>query len=663
MKKYFLFLILSAVSLAQLKPVESKVIEATVFKDRAMVTRSTDVNLQKGENTIVFSDLTTDIKDESVRISATGNGEIKILDVKVEQKFTTEIRKDKINELQKKIDELKKEMQVAFDQIAIYESKKQFIESLKAESVKYANQKILSSTSSTKEWNDILNFVDSNLKEIFTGIQKENAKRNDIEEQIKTLQLTMNQSQSNEQKNYKEIIVKIDVNMNTKAEIKASYIVNGASWYPIYDARVDSKSKQVELSFFGMIQQSTGEDWNNIKLTFSTADPLSVKSLPKLEPWFLDINPLPYSNNTINIRGGRMDEVQYIAGGYSASYNQNWGLPKGMGAISGYITDAETGEPIIGANVVINGTTIGSATDANGKYYIPNVKVGTYNIKIVYIGYKSASANINVREKYIVNMNVPLNAENIVLDEVVVTSERPLIQKDMTSSSRVIDYDANGNTLEPPIYSDVKAKDLSTTFELNTKNTIPSDNSPHKVTIAINSLPIDFSYTSIPKILPKVYVKGKVVNKNDYPLLEGEINIFVENEFVNRTFLNTIVPTDTLELTLGIDESIKCEKILKNKFVESKGLFDGSKMITYDYEIKITNNRKTAESISIYDQCPISRNEKIKTELLIPKDLEDKMNDKKELNWDLKLSPGEVKIIPLKFTVQFPNNVSVFGLE
>jgi len=661
MKKYFLFLILSAVSLAQLKPVESKVIEATVFKDRAMVTRSADVNLQRDENTIIFSELTTDIKDESVRISAAGNGEIKILDVKVERKFTTEIRKESSNELQKKIDALRSEMLIASDQIAIYDSKKQFIESLKAESVKYANQKILSSTNSTKEWNDILSFVDKNLKEIYSGIREQAAKRTKLDEEIKAIQLTMNQSKDIEQKNYKEIIVKISTSQNTKAEIQASYIVNNASWYPVYDARVDSKSKQVELDFFGMVHQSTGEDWKDIKLTFSTADPLSVKSLPKLDPWFVDVAPLPYNNNYI--RGGRSDETVVQVGGYSATYDQNFGLPKGMGAITGYVTDAATGEQLIGANVVINGTSTGSATDINGKYYIPNVRVGNYNIQYSYIGYNRTNINIDIKEKHVTNLNVPLTQSDFLVGEVVVTSERPLVQKDMTSSMRVISDDETGYTGEPPIFSDVKAKDISTTFVINTKNTIPSDNSNHKVTIAIDNLPIDFSYTSIPKILPKVYVKGKAANKNDYPLLEGEINIFVDNDFVNRTFLNTIVPTDTLELALGIDESIKCEKILKNKFVETKGLFNGSKMITYDYEIKITNNRKTAEDISVYDQLPITRNEKIKTELLIPKDLEEKLNDKKELKWDLKLNAGESKIIPLKFTVEFPNNISVYGLE
>jgi len=644
----------------QVKPIESKVIEATVFKDRAMVTRSADVNLQKDENTIIFSELTTDIKDESVRISATGNGEIKILDVKVERKFTTEIRKDDTNALQKRIDALKAEMQVAYDQIAIYESKKQFIESLKAESIKYANQKILSSTNSTKEWNGILNFVDNNLKEIYSGIREQSAIRAKLDEEIKAIQLTMNQSQSVEQKNYKEIIVKIESSQNTKAEIQASYIVNSASWYPIYDARVDSKSKQVELDFFGMVHQSTGEDWKDIKLTFSTADPLSVKSLPKLDPWFVDVNPLPYNNN---LRNSRSNETQFQVGGYSATYDQNWGLPNGVGAITGYITDASTGEPLVGANVVINGTTIGSATDVNGKYYIASVNSGIYNVKVAYIGYETTSVNLEIKAKHIANLNVPLTQSDFAVEEFVITGNKPLIQKNMTSTNSVRIVDETAYTIESPIFSDVKAKDISTTFEINTKNTIPSDNSTHKVTIAINNLPIDFSYTSIPKVLEKVYVKGKAANKNDYPLLEGEINIFVDNEFVNRTFLNTVVPTDTLELALGIDESIKCEKILKNKFVESKGLFDGSKMITYDYEIKITNNRKTAEDISILDQLPISRNEKIKTELLIPKDLAEKLNDKKELKWDLKLNPGETKIIPLKFTIEFPNNINVYGLE
>ncbi|MDP2365616.1 MAG: mucoidy inhibitor MuiA family protein [Ignavibacteria bacterium] len=661
MKKYILLLFIPSICFAQLKPVESKVIEATVFKDRAMVTRSADVNLQKGENTIVFSELTTDIKDESVRISAKGNGEIKILDVKVERRFTAEIREEKINELQKKIDELNREMQISTDQLAVYDSKKSFIESLKAESVKYANQKILISTNSTKEWNDLLKFIDTNLNEIYKGIREESKKRAALDPEIRALKLTIDQTRKVEQRNFKEIIVKIDAAENSKAKIEASYIVNSANWYPIYDARVSSKTKQLELSFFAMMQQSTGEDWKDVKLTFSTADPLSVKSLPKLDTWFLDVNPLPQKKVDVLKTSG------VTQGNVNISYDQNFGLPKGQGAITGYVTDAETGEPLIGANVILEGTSLGSATDVTGKFYLTNIPAASYNLKASFVGYESYSIRMNVVEKNVANLNLSLAPSKISVGEVVVTSTRPLIQKSSTNSVRITTNDENDLQkdfkIELPVYSDVKAKDLSTTFELNTKNTIPSDNSPHKVTIAISNLPIEFSYTAIPKILPKVYLKGKVFNKNEYPLLEGEINIFVDNDFVNRTYMTTIVPTDTFEIALGIDESILCEKKLINRFLESKGLFGGSRSVTYDFEIKVINNRKTEESISVFDQLPVVMNEKIKIELITPSEKEVKLNQNHELVWQLKLNPGETKLIPLKFTVEFPNNVNVFGLE
>ena len=661
MKYLVNFLLLTGFSIGQIDPVESKVVEATVFKDRAMVTRSADVNLKKGENQIIFSGLTTDINDQSVRISAKGSGEIKILDVKVERRFTAEIRKEKISELQNKIDVLKNGMLISTDQIAIYDSKKEFIESLKAESVKYANQKILNSTNSTKEWNELLKFIDTNLKEIYNGIREEAAKRSAIDQEIKALQLTIDQSDGGEQKNYKEIIVKIDASQNSYAELQAAYVVSSANWFPLYDVRVDSKSKQAEFTFYGMMQQSTGEDWNDVKLTFSTADPLSIKSLPKLDPWFLDVNPLRY-NSSLPIRGFQGNENLFQVGGYEAqfgSYDQNWGLPNGMGAITGYITDVETGEPLIGANVLLVGTSYGSATDINGRYYLTNVPASNYNVKVSYIGYNNFAFNLIVKEKNVANVNIPLLQEGISVSEIVVTDTKPPLNKSTTNSSRIISEDVN----QLPVYSDVKAKDLSTTFELNTRNTIPSDNSPHKVTIAINNLPIEFSYTSIPKIIQKVYVKGKAANKNDYPLLAGEINVFVDNDFVNRSYINTVVPTDTLELALGIDESIKCEKILKNKFVESKGLFEGSKQITYEYEIKVTNNRKTEEIVAVFDQLPVAMNETIKIELITPTVEEKNLNQNKELVWNLKLNPGEIKTLPLKFTVESPNNVNVYGLE
>lgn len=656
MKRCFLFLILASVSFAQTKLIDSKVIAATVFKDRAMVTRSADIHLKKGENQVIFSGLTTDIKDETVRISTEGSSGIKILDVKVERKYTPEIRKEEMNDLTKQIDSLHREMQAATDQIAIYDSKKNFIESLKAESVKYANQKILLSINSTREWSDLLKFLETNFNEIYSGIRMQSAKRSELDAKIKALKLTMNKYEVDEPKNYKEIIVKLDVSENINAKVSASYMVNSASWYPIYDARVDTKTKMVEFTFYGMIRQSTGEDWNDIRLTFSTADPMSIKNLPELDPWYLDVVPLQYKSN---LNSDKLDNNSFKAGGYTAEYSQNWGLPSGTGTVSGYITDKETGEPIIGANVILEGSTFGSSTDINGRFYIPNVPIKSYKLTVSCVGYNTVPLNINVREKNIAQIDIPLEEIDYTLNEVVVTSERPPVEKYYTNAMAI----TTAGEITLPVYSDVRSKEFTTTFELNTSNTIPSDNSPHKVTIAMNIQPIEFEYTSLPKILPKVYLKGKVVNNNNYPLLEGEINIFMDNEFVNKTHLGIIVPTDTLALALGIDESIKCEKTLKNRFVESSGLFSGKKRVNYEFEIRVVNNRKTKESITVIDQPPISKNEKINVELIMPSEEEMKINADQELVWNLALNPGETKVLPLEFYIELPDKTNIYGLE
>jgi hypothetical protein len=420
-----------------------------------------------------------------------------------------------------------------------------------------------------------------------------------------------------------------------------------------------SEEKKVELSYFGMIQQSTGEDWDDIALTLSTAEPLSVKSLPELERWFVDTKPLPVKQNFTNYSPTKNLN-------YQITYDQNWGLPAGTGSITGYVIDKATGEAIVGANIILGGTNFGSATDVNGKFYIANVPVKQYNLTASYIGYQRANLSLNVTEKNIANLTLPLEVEPIQVSEiqvggyeVTITGERPLVEKNTTNSMRII----NSEPIQEVKYTNVYAKELSTSFEIPSKSFIPSDNSQHKVTIAINRSPVEYSYTSIPKIVPSVYLKGKIVNEKDYPLLHGDINVFVDNDFINRTHLNTIVPTDTLLLALGIDERIQVKKILINKYQESKGLLGGSKQITYEYEIQILNNRKTEESVLIYDQVPITMNEDIKVELIEPQKEITELGNENKLEWNIKLSPGEKVTIPIKYQIVFPNNLIIYGLE
>jgi hypothetical protein len=105
------------------------------------------------------------------------------------------------------------------------------------------------------------------------------------------------------------------------------------------------------------------------------------------------------------------------------------------GKISGKVTDAKTKEPLFGVNVIVQGTTYGAATDADGNYFIINIPPGTYNIKASLIGYSSITfSNVNVSVDQTTKMDIVMSEEAVELENVVVSATRPIVQKDLTST-------------------------------------------------------------------------------------------------------------------------------------------------------------------------------------------------------------------------------------
>ena len=105
------------------------------------------------------------------------------------------------------------------------------------------------------------------------------------------------------------------------------------------------------------------------------------------------------------------------------------------GKLSGKVTDKETGEPLIGANVMIDGTLMGAATDVDGNYFILQVPPGTYEIRFTMIGYQTLVMNeVRVRVDLTTTLNGELTESAVGLEEVVVQAERPMIQTDVTYS-------------------------------------------------------------------------------------------------------------------------------------------------------------------------------------------------------------------------------------
>jgi outer membrane receptor protein involved in Fe transport len=112
----------------------------------------------------------------------------------------------------------------------------------------------------------------------------------------------------------------------------------------------------------------------------------------------------------------------------------------GTGKLAGKITDAQTGEPLIGANVIIMNSNLGAATDIDGNYFILNITPGTYDVKISYVGY---SSKIVQEVRIVAGITYELNeslSSGIDLEEIIVTDTK-FFEEKSTNTVKVVDSD------------------------------------------------------------------------------------------------------------------------------------------------------------------------------------------------------------------------------
>ncbi len=109
------------------------------------------------------------------------------------------------------------------------------------------------------------------------------------------------------------------------------------------------------------------------------------------------------------------------------------------GKIAGRIVDANTNEPLVGVNVIVEGTELGAATDASGRYLITNVRVGTYNVNASYVGYQPVTVTgVLVLPDQTTTVDFKLRQTAIEQEPVIITAERPVYIRTAVSTTRPI---------------------------------------------------------------------------------------------------------------------------------------------------------------------------------------------------------------------------------
>jgi uncharacterized protein (TIGR02231 family) len=272
------------------RPVQTNVEEVTVYTNRARIVRRGLLSLSGDERELVVEGLPANIEPSSVRASGKGTTPVRLLEVRTEHVYTAEAQSGVLQELEKELRALDEQIQSAADERQSLILQRDFVQNLSEKAVDRYSVSLARRQSELNDAENLLDFLGqqylgyaNNLASADRKIARLHREREAIQRRYD--ELLMNNTAATELYN---VIVAVNVAGAGDFELEVSYLVAGAGWQPLYDVRANAPYAKISLTYLAQVTQNTGEDWNNITLTLSTAKPGYGALPPKPDPWYID---------------------------------------------------------------------------------------------------------------------------------------------------------------------------------------------------------------------------------------------------------------------------------------------------------------------------------------------------------------------------------------
>lgn len=291
MKKLNLFLLIffsiSGFSFAQDLVADSKINQVTVYTQGALISRVATFKLSEGAQKIIFPDIIPQIDENSLRVSGEGSAEVKILGASFKKEFLKESSSEKVKQLQEEIQLISDDINKLYNTKLVLQDKKAFLDSVRLFSNGQLPKELVTKMPPASELENTLKFLDLKLRENYKEIIDTDLAIREAQKKIDALSRELNNIAGFDRKQKISIVVDLEVVRSGDLNLKVAYRVAGANWYPIYDARADFDKSAVELVSFGMVKQSTGDEWKDVLMLLSTAAVNVSGSMPEVQSWFI----------------------------------------------------------------------------------------------------------------------------------------------------------------------------------------------------------------------------------------------------------------------------------------------------------------------------------------------------------------------------------------
>lgn len=585
---------------------DSKIDKVTVYSDLARVHRIGNISLPVGDHSIVFENLPWESQTQSYRASVFGLDGLTLLGLNHTDKQHLETPHEKVALFEKRITIITQDtLRLLHDRMEVLKQQKGLLMTMLEGPAKEAGREAGVGEMEVNRWAEAYDFLGKRMSQVVDSIGIISIKIGELRNELSNINDKLRKIKHKSAK--KTRIVQVDIRMTDSGEVNISleYLIRGASWTPIYDARMGFKGDTVEIGYLAEVFQRTGEDWKDIELSLSTSRPLQATSPGELNNWQLSIlEPERPSNlvydlgNNIRVKG-RQDQLRVYE-----TANQT----------TIYRDEIETA-PVTTVDQLLAQTSA-FVLNSDGNIFIRGGKAGEVS--------------------YIVD-GVPVND--------------PLGSLGVAGAQLSL---VSGSISAPDSYM------YNTVFTVQRKETVLSGEQSVRTAIAQWKLEGEIELISRPRNREGTYRFVKMTNSEEAPLLPGNVNLFVGQDFLGKTSINSlIVPGEEFKMFFGRDNNIRVVR----EIVDRKKKYKKNKVVIYEV-IKITVENKGLYDriMTLEESLPISADDRIKVKIKsITPDVKDEKN-KYKAEWEVIIPAGEKQIFTIEYILELPRNETITGL-
>ncbi|KAH7103966.1 hypothetical protein BKA62DRAFT_782983 [Auriculariales sp. MPI-PUGE-AT-0066] len=391
----------------------------TVFQvDRAEVNRRIQVQLKAGQNDVVVTNLPTCLDEDSLRVD--GIGSATVFDV-IYSPPASNLRNSSVDE---KLTELNRSRAAYYNEQQALQRQDQILDDYsKSVNAKDADSKTLGT---------FLDFYLERKRTVSDAILSTTQKLAAVDKEIREAHIAQ-RSDNESLKRAVKVTIVVLADEDGEAELALTYNVTGASWTPLYDVRAhvagegDPKDKadshKVHLHYRASISQHSGESWNNVQLTLSTASPQLGSEIPTLYPHTIcELAPPPLPRVAMTKGGGGMRALRRSAATEDAARPSSFGAPPAqMMAMAAMpqsappppmmrLQSAAVTESAVSATFAIEGlSTIPSDSDTDSQTHKVSIaELPLSNVELEWISVPKEQENVFLQCKVKNTSNYPL---------------------------------------------------------------------------------------------------------------------------------------------------------------------------------------------------------------------------------------------------------------